>query len=104
MAYYYVDLLRAYPQQIQLGPDYLWIDESVIPLPSQQLASRAFWSLKSWNYCWHSSAPYWSLVEACGHMLMDMTFGFFGHVSVSPVLASLMDHCSDFMDKYSGII
>ena len=70
-------------KQILRGPDNLWINGLAFDFPSQQVASRAFWSLDMWSSCWHSSAPYWSLVEACDHVLMDMTFGFRGHDSFS---------------------
>ena len=84
-------------KQILRGPDNLWIDGLAFDFPSQQVASRAFWSLDMWSSCWHSSAPYWSLVEACDHVLMDMTFGFRGHDSVSWFLACPRGMNSDFI-------
>ena len=55
-------------------------------LSSQQVVPVALWCVLSWSFCWHSSAPIWSLVEACSHVLMDMTCRLTGLDSVSPVL------------------
>ena len=88
-------------QQILRGPEYLWIVGLVIDFPSQQVASGAFWSLEVWSTCCHSSAPYWSFVEACDHVLMDMTFESRGHCSVSLILSCPRGMDADFISGWT---
>ena len=71
---------------------------------SQQLVPVAFWRVWSWSFCWHSSAPIWSLVEACTHVLMDMTCRLTGLDSVSPVLDLSHGHGLCFYSVSASIL